>query len=314
VITPEQVMKRYGADILRLWVASSDYSEDVRISDEILTRLADAYRKIRNTFKYLLSNLYDFDPTTDSVAYEKTIEIDRWILSRLSVLIGDAEKNYDSYEFHKVYRDIYNFCVFEVSSVYLDVLKDRMYTAKAGSLQRRSAQTAMFEILSALLKITAPLIPMTSEEAWAHLHLKGRSGSVHLEIWPEDHRDKWFDHALNKKWERLIGIREIVLKSLEEKRQSGEIGSGLESKVLIFAHSDENKKLLIDNMDFLRYLFIVSQVEFKEGLCAGDKDLPVVVRVEKADGKKCQRCWNYSVMVGKNRSHPSLCERCLESI
>jgi isoleucyl-tRNA synthetase len=311
VITPEQVMKKYGADILRLWVASSDYSEDVRISDEILTRLADAYRKIRNTYKYLLSNLYDFDPAEDSVPHSKMLEADRWILSRLSVLIRDSAKNYDSFAFHKVYRDLYGFCVYEVSSVYLDILKDRMYTFKSDSAERRSGQTAMFELLTALLKMAAPLLAMTTDEAWGYLKRQKKAGSVHLADWPEDHHEKWFDEALNKKWGSLIRIREDVLRSLEDARAAGSIGSSLEAMVAITAGSEDQGRLLNDNRDLLRYLFIVSQVELAGG---GSPDGVMKINVEKARGKKCQRCWNYSEFVGRDSEHPALCERCVKSI
>jgi isoleucyl-tRNA synthetase len=317
VITPEQVMKKSGADILRLWVASSDYGEDVRLSDEILTRLADAYRKIRNTYKYLLSNLYDFDPSKDSVKHEKMPEIDRWVLSRLSALIKSSSGHYDSFAFHKVYRDVYNFCVYEVSSVYLDILKDRMYTFKSDSFERRSGQSAMFELLVGLLKIMAPLTSMTADEAWGYLNFNGKKESVHLESWPEDNHDKWFDEALNNKWAGLIAVRESVLKKLEEARQSGGIGSSLEAMVTIASNGEKYKKLLKDNIGVLRYLFIVSAVELKDE--PSDKkdmseNLPIAVYVSKAPGQKCQRCWNYSKMVGSDGNHPTLCERCVTAV
>ncbi len=311
VITPEQVMKKYGADILRLWVASSDYSEDIRLSDEILTRLADAYRKIRNTYKYLLSNLYDFDPAVDSVGHKDMLEPDRWILSRLSVLIKDSAKNYDAFAFHKVYRDLYGFCVYEVSSVYLDILKDRMYTFKSDSSERRSGQTAMFELLNALLKIAAPLLVMTTDEAWGYLKQPKKSASVHLEDWPEDRHDRWFDDNLNIKWEALIRIREDILKSLEEARSAGRIGSSLEAKIVISAGNAADKKLLDDNGAILRYLFIVSQAQISDSVAAEGR---MKVEVEKAKGEKCQRCWNYSEEVGGDKNHPALCERCVKVV
>ncbi|MCM8790798.1 MAG: isoleucine--tRNA ligase [Candidatus Omnitrophica bacterium] len=317
VITPEQVMRKYGADILRLWVASSDYSEDVRLSDEILNRLADAYRKIRNTYRYLLSNLYDFDPSKDSVAHLNMLEPDKWILSRLSALIKDAETNYDAYAFHKVYRDVYNFCVYEVSSVYLDILKDRMYTFRADSIERRSGQTAMFLMSLALLKIMAPILAITTDEAWEHLSFSGKSDSIHLEDWPEANYKQWHDVALDEKWSRLISVREAVLKKLEEARSSGLIGSSLEARVTIAAVEDNYKKLLADNSGLLRYLFIVSQVEIKDSLSEKsdvESGLPVVICVEKAKGVKCQRCWNYSELVGSDKVHPTLCERCVKAV
>ncbi len=317
VITPEQVMKKYGADILRLWVSSSDYSEDIRLSDEILRRLADAYRKIRNTYKYLLSNLYDFDPASNSVPCEKMLEIDKWILSRLSAVIRAAEGHYEECVFHKVYRDVYDFCVYEVSSVYLDILKDRMYTSKADSPERRSGQTAMFEILTALVKILAPIIAITTDEVWGYLNFIGKSESIHLELWPKDNRAKWHNESLDTKWARLIAVREAVLKKLEEKRETNQIGSGLEARVVLAGCDESYKKLLVDNKDLLRYLFIVSDVEIKDAPESdrdADPEVPVAIYIEKAKGQKCQRCWNYSELVGSVKDHPSLCERCVKAI
>ena len=307
VITPEEVMKKYGADILRLWVASSDYSEDVRISNEILTRLADAYKKVRNTCKYLLSNLYDFDHVKDEVDYKKMLEIDRWILSELARLINNCTQNYDSYSFHKIYRDVYNFCVNEVSSIYLDVSKDRMYTYAKDSLERRSGQTAMLEVLQNLLKIIAPLLAITTDEVWGYLSIKDKSESVHLESWPnEKEHDKWIDKDLQATWTRLVATREEVLKKLEEKRQGGIIGSSLEAAVTLVTNDAALKKILQEKKDFLKYLFIVSQVKLKEGEPA--------ILIEKAKGNKCSRCWNYGEAVGAYKDHPSLCERCVQNI
>ncbi|MFA6320764.1 MAG: isoleucine--tRNA ligase [Candidatus Omnitrophota bacterium] len=317
VITPEKVMKKYGADILRLWVASSDYSEDVRLSDEILTRLADAYRKIRNTYKYLLSNLFDFDPFKDAIPYGDMLEIDRWILSRMSELIKESEKNYDEFEFHKVYRDVYSFCIYEVSSVYLDILKDRMYTFKADSRERRSGQTAMHELLTGLLKIMAPILAVTTDEAWAYAQRNEKAGSIHLESWPQADHDSFFEKDLNDKWARLVAVREAVLKRLEEKRQNNEIGASLEARVVLATEDREYKKLLKENSDILRYLFIVSQVGIVKGL-PDKKDLdpvvPIAIYIEKAKGVKCQRCWNYSEQVGLFKDHPALCERCVKAV
>ncbi|MCX5686044.1 MAG: class I tRNA ligase family protein, partial [Candidatus Omnitrophica bacterium] len=317
VITPAQVMKKYGADILRLWVASSDYSEDVRLSEEILTRLSDAYRKIRNTYKYLLSNLYDFDPAKDKVSYDRMLEIDRWILSRFASLVKESEKNYEAFAFHKVYRDVYNFCVYEISSVYLDILKDRMYTFKTNSFQRKSGQAAMFELLKGLLKIMAPILAITADEAWGYLKFDNKSESIHLEPWPENEYEKLYNAALDDKWAKLIAVREVVLKKLEERRQANVIGSSLEAKLILSTNDSGYSKLLSDNKDVLRYLFIVSEVELKDSAADKndlDKAFPIAISVEKAKGDKCQRCWNYSEMVGKDESHPTLCERCVKAI
>jgi isoleucyl-tRNA synthetase len=318
VIAPQDVMKKYGADILRLWVMSSDYSEDVRLSDEILTRLADAYKKIRNTFKYLLSNLYDFEPAKDSVPHSGMLETDRWILSRLAVLVRDTTADCESYAFHKVFRSVYNFCVYEVSSIYLDILKDRMYTFKADSAGRRSGQTAAFELLTTLLEVTAPFLAITTDEAWAHLKGRVDTPSVHLEGWPDEARYKgWLDEGLSARWQLLINVREAVLKKLEDVRQSGRIGSSLDAKVTLRTRDAGYKKLLNDYKDTLRYLFITSQVVTDDG-DPGDAltegELPIAIDIDKADGRKCSRCWNYSDKVGEDASHPTICERCVEAV
>ena len=320
VITPEQVMKKYGADILRLWVASSDYTEDIRLSEEILTRLADAYRKIRNTYKYLLSNLYDFDPAKDSVDYKDMLEIDRWVLSKLSCLVKSSAEHYDSYSFHKVFRDVYNFCIYEISSVYLDILKDRMYTFRANSKERRSGQTAMSEILSSLVRVTAPLLSMTSDEAWGYFNAGSgmdKPESVHLASWPEDNYDSRFDRSLEDRWSVIISVREAVLKRLEEKRQSGMIGSGLEASVVLHASDDSYGKVLRDHANDLRYIFITSQATLSEKPIPGvasEESLPIAIYIEKAKGEKCQRCWNYSITVGLDNAHPTLCDRCASAV
>ncbi len=316
VITPEQVMKKYGADILRLWVASSDYSEDVRQSDEILTRLSDAYRKIRNTYKYLLSNLYDFDPARHSVPYKDMLEMDRWILSRLSRLIGDVGKSYDDYEFHKVYRQIYDFCTYEVSSIYLDISKDRMYTFKSDSPERRSGQTAAYELLSALLRITAPLLVFTSEEAWGYLNTGKEKASIHLESWPDDRASIWQDQGLNEKWDRIIRLRESVLKRLEDARQKGDIGSSLEAAVALAPADKTTADFLNQNKDILRYVFIVSAIEISALTKKEDVEEAVscAIYISKAKGDKCARCWNYSEAVGSFAEHPTLCDRCVKNI
>jgi len=245
------------------------------------------------------------------VPHKDMLETDRWILSRLSILIRDCAKNYDAFAFHKVYRDLYSFCVYEVSSVYLDILKDRMYTFKSDSPDRRSGQTAMFELLNALLRIAAPLLVMTTDEAWGYLNISKKPVSVHLEDWPEDRHDRWFDDSLNKKWEALIRIREDVLKSLEEARTAGRIGSSLEAKIVISAGNEADKKLLGENSSILRYMFIVSQAEVS-GSVNPEGHMKVVV--EKANGVKCQRCWNYSEKVGHDEKHPALCERCVKVV
>jgi isoleucyl-tRNA synthetase len=317
VISPEEVMKKYGADILRLWVASSNYRDDVRLSEEILERLADAYRKIRNTFKFLLGNVNDFDPKKNAVKTKDLPEIDRWMLSRLAGVIEDAERNYSGYAFYKVFRSVYNFCVYEISSLYLDILKDRLYTFGKNSPERRSGQTVLYEILTALLKILAPVLSFTAEEAWRELFPEEES--VHLSRW---HWEKgilaeWRDEALEAKWARLLEIREATLKALEEKRISNEIKSPLEARALLYSDTPEFKKFLKENARDLPALFITSQVEISDAAAEGAgkcANLPLSILIAKAKGKKCSRCWNYRETTGSDKKFTDICARCAKVI
>ncbi|MDD4202017.1 MAG: isoleucine--tRNA ligase [Candidatus Omnitrophica bacterium] len=313
VISPFDVMKKYGADILRLWVASSNYSDDIRISEEILTRTADAYRKIRNTFRFLLSNLNDFDPKKDQISLNELDEIDRWMLSKLGVLIKEVEKDYDNFVFHRVYRKIYGFCVTEVSSIYLDILKDRLYTYKKDGRYRRSTQTVLFKVLESLVKILSPLLPFTTEEIWKSTDMFDAHSSVHLSQWPSltEDIDSWIDHQINEQYDVLLGLREDIQKALELKRGEGVIGSGLEAKVKIGVKDKRVNDVLNLKKNSLPMFFIVSQVEIldKCGIIS-DK----VIEVQKADGTKCERCWIHSDSVGRSKEHPLLCEKCVTNL
>lgn len=319
VISPTDVMKKYGADILRIWVASCDYRDDVRLSDEILARLADAYRKIRNTARFILGNLHDFDPLKNAVPIEKWPEIDRWALWRARGLLESAENNFKSFSFHKVFASIYNFCVVDMSAIYLDVLKDTLYTAGKDSIERRSAQSALYEIINILTKAMAPILSFTSEEVWQSLAGPNKNSSIHLEDWPDkkglnSRLSSVFTEEEAEKWnERFLHLRDSVLKVLEESRGKGVIGSSLEAKVILNGGSKEWKALLDEAKYLFNALFIVSSVEIAEDLIKDGKkaeEIPVYIKVVKADGKKCQRCWNYSTTVGNDKEHPGLCSRC----
>ena len=299
VVSPQEVISKKGADVLRLWASSSSYFDDVRISDEILDRTVEAYRKFRNTAKYLLGNLYDFDPEKDSVVPKGLLEIDRWALSRLNSVIREVTGSFERFMFHEATSSIYKFCILDMSNFYLDILKDRLYTFGAESKARRSGQTALYKILSVLTRLMAPITPFTAEEIWGYFN---KVGSVHLADWPKV-ENCLIDADLEAGWQALINLREEVLNALEEKRIVKLIGSPLEAKVIIAAAREEYEflnKYLAD----LRYIFIVSQVE----LIKGDK---LNIRVIKADGKKCSRCWNWSSLVGEDQSNPTLCERCV---
>ncbi len=317
VILPQEVMKKYGADILRLWVASSNYHDDVRLSGEILNRLADAYRKIRNTFRFLLGNIYDFNISENAVELSKMAEIDRWMLSRLAQLIEESEKNYREFRFYRIFRSVYTFCVYEISSVYLDILKDRLYTFAKDSIERRSSQTALYEILLALLKILAPILPFTTEEAYKTLCPNAES--IHLALWAADDAklNSWLDKKLDEKWSRILAIREEVLGVLEEKRIARKLGSSLEAKVILYTDNNDFKEFLKENARDLPAVFITSQVKIADRKTEGSKksrNFPLWITVEKADGRKCNRCWNYSETVGGDKEFSDICARCLNVI
>ena len=314
VISPQDIIKDYGADILRLWVASSDYNEDIRISPEIIERLIEAYRKIRNTARFILGNINDFDPQTDTVDYKDLLEIDKWALDETARLLESINNSYEDFEFHKVYHEIYSFCISSMSSFYLDILKDRLYTFAKKSIARRSAQTVMHKILDCLTKSVAPILPFTAQEIFESMNKKNPNESVHLSSWPKLD-DKFINDELSLKWAGIVAIRELVLKAIEEKRSAGVLGSSLEAKIILLTNEQNRYNYLKPLEGDFPEIFIVSQVEVKktqelEGLI--EKDLSVVV--EKALGKKCSRCWNYRQDVGADKVHPDICERCIKAI
>jgi isoleucyl-tRNA synthetase len=320
-IDPNDLVKARGAEIARLLVSSVSYVEDIRIFDELLDRLGEAYRKIRNTCRFMLGNLSNqqdskhpfFDPATDRVPYEEMLEIDRWALARKGLLVQKCLKGYEDYQFHQVYNALYNFCTVDMSAFYLDVLKDRLYTSATHSVARRSAQTALWELLDTFTRLVAPILSFTSEEVYHAMHEgrppESRSGSVHVLLFPkyEAPQDEEF---LLAEWAKLREVRETVLKSLEAARQSGMIGNSLEAKVAIRVSGDAAALLRRHEAD-LGYIFIVSQVVVEDNPGANES---IQIEVLKADGQKCERCWNYSVEVGESTLYPTLCERCIPAI
>ena len=313
VVAPQDVIKQSGAEILRLWVSAQDYRDDLRISPEILTHMIEAYRKIRNTCRFLLSNLYDFDPDNDRIPYEQLPELDRWALHRLSELIPRVKKSYDDFEFHTIFHALNNFCSVDLSSVYLDILKDRLYTFRADSPLRRGSQTVLFEIVVAMAKLMAPVLSFTAEEIWRTLAAQpgGQLGvsSVHLSAFPEVH-SQWQDAALAQRWERLLKYRAEVQGLLEGMRQGKEIGSSLEARIQILAKPEVYEFLKPYAAD-LTMLFIVSQVEL---VCDPTVASDLAIVRSKAKGSKCERCWNYRPAVGTFNDHPTLCDRCVEAV
>ncbi|MBW2038042.1 MAG: isoleucine--tRNA ligase [Deltaproteobacteria bacterium] len=309
VVAPDEVIQGFGAEILRLWVAAEDYRDDIKISQEILDRLTEAYRRIRNTWRYMLGNLYDFDPHLHAMPYEELLEIDRWILDRFQRLVKRVSKAYEEFEFHTIYHSVHNFCVVDLSSLYLDILKDRLYTSSSSSRKRRSAQNTIYHILTGMVRMMAPILSFTAEEVWQHLPKEGgEEVSVHLASFPKP-VEEILDKTIEERWERLWEVREEVTKALEKARQQKVIGHPLDAKVRLKAP----KRLYDFLREFgpeLREIFIVSQVEL-----VGDRgSAELTVEVGRADGEKCQRCWVYDKSVGTNKEHPEICQRCLRTI
>jgi len=313
VIAPEEVISKLGADVLRLWVAAEDYKDDIKISNEILKRLADAYFRIRNTYRFLLGNLYDFDPERDRIAYRELHEMDRWALHRLQKLISRVREAYENFEFHIVYHSVQNFCAVEMSALYFDILKDRLYTFSAPSSGRRSAQTALYEILKTLTCLMAPILCFTAEEVWKYTPAEsGKAESVHLALFPEL-QSEYLDDALSERWERIWEIRAVVTKALEEARKEKVIGLSLDAQVNLYL-PEKIYHFLQPYENDLKSIFIVSSVTLHPAASGTTDEKEVRAEVFRADGKKCERCWNYDVSVGQHSEHPTICQRCVEAI
>ncbi len=318
-VDPNDLVKEQGAEVTRLMVSSVNHVEDLRIFNEVFERIKEAYRKIRNTARYMLGNLSNqqdvdhgrFDPARDAVPYDQMLEIDRWILGRTARLIKRCRKGYEDYQFHQVYSALYNFCTVDLSSFYLDILKDRLYTHATRSISRRSAQTALWQVLDAFTRLIAPILPFTAEEIcqamYEERNPQDRPISVHVLLFPEyiDEHDR---EDLLAEWDRLLEVRQQVSKALEEVRSAGTIGNSLEARVILRAGGDMADSLRRHAHE-LRYVFIVSQAEVVD-----DAGSELRVEVARAQGGKCERCWNYSVEVGKSSDFPTICERCLVTV
>jgi len=319
VIAPQEIIEKYGADILRLWVASSDYRTDIRISSKILDQLVEIYRRVRNTARFILGNLSDFNSDTDVVSYDKLNELDRLVLSNFQSLVKRVNESYDKFEFHSLYHEIHNFCAIDLSSFYLDIIKDRLYTAFADSEERRAAQTVLYQIINDLVKLIAPVLSFTSEEIWQYLReIEKGEESVFLAPWPEV-KENYIDRDLEKKWNNILKIRKDVLKALEIKRGEGFIGNSLEAQVNIYTEDKEVYDYLISFKEQLVTIFIVSKTDIVRG--EGEKGLSsdaytgvefpdIKVLITRAPGKKCERCWCYSETVGGDQKYPMICEKC----
>ena len=320
-VTLDELLPKYGAEVIRLWVAAEDYTEDIRLSEEILTRMADAYRRIRNTCRFLLGTLADFDPDRDRVSFAQMDELDRWALLRLRELIARARKAYEEYQFHAVFHTAHNFCAVDLSALYLDIIKDRLYVSAADDPSRRAAQTVCFEMLTTLTRLLAPILTFTAEEVWSYIPGRGKPESVHLVLFPEE-RDEWANERLAAEWERLLEVRGEVSRALEAARQQGRVGKSVDAVLYVPSAPEEQWRPLLEAKGeaLLRTLFNVSAVRLKAGaprpggVTYDSQDIPglslEVLPAQELGWKKCERCWNWSARVGEDPAHPTLCERC----
>ncbi|MBE0448345.1 MAG: isoleucine--tRNA ligase [Actinobacteria bacterium] len=315
VVNPLDVIAKSGADILRLWVASSDYSVDVAISPDILKHIGDAYRRIRNTFRFLIGNLYDFKPGVDDIAYDQLSELDKWVLHETTGLLKNVTASYEDYRFHAVYHAIYNFFTNELSSLYLDILKDRLYASAANSVERRAAQTVLFEMLVTFTRMLAPILAFTCEELWLYIPEEvKKETSVHLSDWPVPN-EKYINPELALNWGKILKVRGEVSRALEEARNAKMIGNSLEAKVELYADGT-TQELLNKYQGMLAQLLIVSSASiypfFEAPGDAFKSDLipSLAVKVLPAPGAKCERCWRYEETVGGISEYPGLCARC----
>ncbi len=311
IIAPQDVIQEYGAEILRLWVSAEDYRDEVRLSDQILKQLTEAYRRLRNTARFLLGNLFDFDPQRHYVSPRQREELDRLTLCWLAKLIQRVREAYDRFEFHVVYHSLHQFCAVELSTLYLDILKDRLYISRPDSSERRSAQSTLYDLLLSLTTLMAPVLSFTAEEIWGYLPKAPRPESVLLSDFPEPPAG-FPDAALVEKWELLLKIRSDVNRALEQSRRHRLIGNSLEAQVYIYATPDLFERLRTQQPELLT-LTMVSHLEVKPGPGVGleSQELPgLTIFVERARGDKCQRCWFYSPTVGEDARYPELCSRC----
>jgi len=306
VIAPQEISKQYGAEILRLWAAYTDYSEDIKISEGIVKQLVDMYRKMRNTIRFILGNISDFNPEEFNLPYKSLQEVDKFMLGKLMHFYQEVITCYEDFSFYKVCQKVFNFCNLDLSSFYLDILKDRLYTFSRCSDARRSAQFVLYQVLDVLLKLIAPILSFTAEEAYLTWGRSAESGgSIFLSSFTKKYPKEWADQDVLKRWERIFSLREQVLKEIEKKREEGVIGSSLETEVTINCKG-KDYSFYKSYQDILSEVFIVSSVVIEEG------DFSIVV--ERSKGKKCLRCWNWSDSVGENLEYPDICNKCSKSL
>ena len=313
-VDPLQVIKEMGADILRLWVSSADYKNDVAASPRIMKQMTEAYRKIRNTLRFLLSNLKDFDPVTDRVSYNELHEIDRWALLKLTKVVERVLQGYEKYEFHWVYHTVHNFCSVELSALYMDIVKDRLYVEGKKSSQRRAAQTVLYEALNALVRLIAPILTFTAEEIWPYVPGDSKEATIQIAELPKV-MEEWVDEKLAEKWDKVLDLRTDVAKALEKARQEKMINHPLTAQVELYPTPEQYEFLqLVPN---LADIFIVSALKVHkpeelrpEGVWQAEVHEGLAIKVSPAEGDKCERCWIFNKAVGENVDHPTLCPRC----
>ena len=314
VIAPETIIKKYGAEILRLWAAAEDYRDDIKVSDAILGQLADAYRKIRNTLRFMLGNLYDFDPASQRVADAELPELDRWALQQFELLKQRLLASYESFEFHQFYHALHNFCTVTLSALYLDIVKDRLYVMPPASLERRASQTVLYEISDGLLRLMAPVLSFLAAEAWEHLPADpGRPGQVLVASFPRFRPERLADEELTRKWEKLLLVRSELTRALEISRRDKVIGHSLAAEVTLAA-SGEWAQFIAANWELLQTVTIVSAMRQEASLVdpdyQGTEIKELAVKIRPATGEKCERCWMHAEGVGESQAHPGVCRRC----
>jgi len=313
VIDPLAMINEMGADILRLWVASADYRNDISVSKNIIKQSSEAYRKIRNTCRFILGNIYDFDPDKDSISYDNLTELDKWALMKMDKLIRKVSKAYVDYEFHVVFHAVHNFCTVDLSNIYFDVLKDKLYCNEPNDRERKAAQTVLYQLINTLVALLSPILAFTSEEIWGYIKKEGQPDSVQLLKWPEAN-DLYVNDSLEVRMDKILELREVVTKALEEARVKKVIGHSLGAQINIYANQEWLS--LLENTDQLAKILIVSQVNLAgEEKCDSDAIAlegvsGLWVKVQAAEGEKCERCWIIDLSVGKDQAHPTLCGRC----
>ncbi|ABI68277.1 isoleucine--tRNA ligase [Syntrophomonas wolfei] len=317
VVDPLRMTREMGADILRLWVSSADYRNDVSVSPNIIKQSAEAYRKIRNTCRFILGNLFDFDPGKERVSYDKLSELDQWALLKLDKLIRRVTKAYEDYEFHVVFHSMHNFCTVDLSNIYFDILKDKLYCSHPQDAERKAAQTVLYDIINALVVMLTPILAFSSEEIWSYLKKEGQAESVQLLEWPQAN-DEYLNQAIENRMSRVLELREVVTKALEEARSKKVIGHSLGAWITIYASPEWTE--LLKATAGLEKIFIVSRAELKPETEAPAEALAlegvegIRVMVQAAEGSKCERCWIIENSVGEDLKHPTLCQRCAEVV